>query len=450
MNSKITLILALIFVIGVVSVVVLNKQDKKQEEQKKQEESLLTVAKDSIDEIFLEPSGIHAVKEGDEWKIVAPVVTDGDKSAIDAIANMFDWAKMERTISSDVGEYAEFGLAPERGRMILVHDESTDTLYLGDKSPTGSFVFARKSGSPDVFLTSTSLQTNIEKKLFDLRNKDVLGFEKNDINTFSLELKKATFELQKSAGKWRLVKPLDSEADETEVDKILNRLDSEKAKEFVEEDPADLKKFGLTSPTVRVELLLGENKAQKILLIGKLDNDKYYAKDESRKPVFLVDSAFVGILNTTLFDLRNKKLADFNSSDIDRFELEYADSTIMCEKDTADNWLMVSPAPNKLKSWKISSLTSGAANLKVEEFVTDKPGSLKSYGLDNPAIKARFYKGEKNLLELFVGNVKGERVYAKTNTSDSVYLVGDDIIQKLRPNWKDIIEETESEGSTDQ
>jgi len=178
MNFKTTIVLALIFVVGLAAVLMMNKHEAKVEEQKKVEGKLLDIDKDKVKEIILEPSGIHAVKDSsNEWKIIEPVKTDGDKSSINAIANMFSWAKIDRVVSSDTSDYAEFGLKPERGKMIIVHDAGSDTIYLGDKTPTKSYVFARKNSSPDVFLTTTSLQTYIEKKLFDLRDKRVLAFE---------------------------------------------------------------------------------------------------------------------------------------------------------------------------------------------------------------------------------------------------------------------------------
>ncbi|MBN1481553.1 DUF4340 domain-containing protein [candidate division KSB1 bacterium] len=452
MNFKTTGIMALVLAIGIVAVVLLNKQDEKKEEAEDIESKLLNIEKEDVTEIILQPSGIHCVKDSTEWKIVSPVETDGDKSSIDAIANMFSWANIERTISSDPAEYGVYGLNPDQGKLILIHSEGADTLYLGDKSPTGSFVFARKSGSPDVFLTTTSLQSNIEKKLFDLRDKTVLGFEKNQVRSFDLKNVNGSFSLAKESGEWKIKSPGEYEADETEIDKVLNRLNSERAKEFVDEAPGDVRQYGLSDPGVQVDLMLGENRAKKTLLIGALDGDRYYAKDESRAPVFQVDSAFVSILNPDLYTLRLKDLADFSNSDVNRFELEFSGQTIVCSKDTSGTWMILKPESRKAKSWKISSITREASQLEVVEFVDDAPSSLDKYGLSAPKVRAKFFVNDVLQLDVFLGEEKGDNVYAKVAGSESVYLVEKKVLETWRPSLEDIAEEpqqVEEEAETE-
>jgi len=353
---------------------------------------------------------------------------------------MFNWAKIERTISEDTSEFANFGLKPPKGGLILVHKDGKDTLYVGDKTPTGSYVFARKGNDNKVFVTSTTLQTNAEKKLFDLRNKNVLGFEKNDVQSFELKNQSGRFAISKSGSDWKIDKPINFGADKTKVDQILNGIDSGRAKEFVDEDPQNLASYGLSNPRIQIDLLLGENKAKKSLLVGKKKDDKYYAKDDSRRPVFLVDSSFVSKFEVTLFDLRNKNVAEFSTSYVDSFRLVYVDSMIVCAKDTAGDWQVIEPEPRKAKSWMVSGITSAVSNLKVEEFVDDNPVSLKKYGLDKPTVVAKFFKDGELLRELLVGKEKDEHVYVKTGDLQAVYLTKKDVLEKLTPKLDDLAE----------
>lgn len=444
MNFKTTLILALVFVVGIAGVFLMNKSDEKKEEQKQLEGKLLNIEKENISELYIGPSGVRAVKEGESWMIKGPVETEGDKSAIESITGMFGFAKIERTVSSDPAEYSTFGLNPAMSTLVVTHSDGIDTLYVGEKTPTGSFVFARRSGAPEVLMTTTSLETNTAKTLFDLRNKKVLGFEKEDVKSFELKNKNGLYSFDKIGADWIFKSPFEGKADKNEVEKIVNRVNTESAKEFVDEAPADLGQYGLAKPSYTVQFLLGENKASKNLLIGKKINDKFYAKENSRKPVFTVDTSFVSILNADLNTLRNKKLADFVSTDIDRMEINFADTTFICEKDTSENWLIKSPINQKAKSWKITTLNSAVANLKVKEFVNDSPTSLSRYGLNNPQVVGKFYKGDDLLIEISVGNNVGEGlVYLQTGDAKSVYSVDDDILDKLKVDVKDVSEEPE-------
>jgi len=443
MNYKTTGLLALVLAIGIVAVVLLDKQDDKKAKVEKAQGRLIAVEKQDISELVIEPAGIHCIKDSNDWKITQPVATDGDKSSIDAIANMFSWMKIERTISSDPSEYDVYGLNPERGKIIVAHNDQADTVYLGDKSPTGSFVFARKSGSPDVFLTSTTLKSNIEKTLFDLREKKALSFEKVNVRSFTLKCRNGEFSVVKSGGDWKVTNKGEFDADKAEIDKILNRLNSEKAKEFVDENPSNLSRYGLSRPIARIDLMLGQNSARKSLLIGRESGASYYAKDDSKKPVFLVDSSFVSLLNPDLYTLRKKDLADFKNSEINKFELEFSGQNIVCNKDTSGTWMINQPEPRKAKSWEIASITRKASQLEVVKFVDDNPSSLAKYGLAKPQAHARFYKDDALLLDVMLGKHVGDNVYAKLADKPSVYLVEQQVLETLTPKLDDLSEKPE-------
>ena len=258
-------------------------------------------------------------------------------------------------------------------------------------------------------------------------------------NHFEFKNRKQTYAVEKSGDEWLLTQPIHDQADKSAVDKLLNRLNSERAKEFVEEEPKDLSRYGLHRPGYKIDLLLGLNKAKKSLLIGSQNENQFYAQDESKSPVFLVDSSLVKEFDVSLFDMRNKDLTDFLSTDVNKFELTFADTTLRCEKDTSGTWMILEPVNVKAKSWKISSITSAVNRLKVKEFVSDAPASLKIYGLDKPAVTGRFYKDGEMLVEISVGAKSGEDdVFVKLADRDDVYAVGANVLEKLLPNVKDL------------
>ena len=195
MRFKTTLILAIVFAVLLTVVLFMNKEQTKKEKIEEKAKKLANIEKDNVSELILSFNNIQAKKEDDDWKIISPVETEGDKNAIEGVLGMFSWANIERTISEDTSNLAPFGLDPAKAEMIIIHSAGSDTFYVGDKNATGSFVFARKGHEPRVFLTTTSLKTNAEKTLFDLRNKKVLGFEKNDVRSFLLKNKDGQFTL---------------------------------------------------------------------------------------------------------------------------------------------------------------------------------------------------------------------------------------------------------------
>ena len=440
MKFKTTLILALVLAVGIVAVVLLNRQEEKKEKAEEHASRILNIEQENVNELYLLPEGIHCVRDSLGWRITQPVRTDGDKSAIESVIRLFERADKERVVSSDPQDYRKFGLEPATGSIVVVHSEGRDTVFVGDKSPTGSFVFARQSGSPDVFLTATTLKNNVEKELFDLRDKKALGFDKNNVRSLTLENRHGRFVLERSVEGWRVVKPNEYEAEQSDIQSMMNRLSSENVNEYVEEAPESLRRYGLTNPSRQITVTLS-NGATKSLLIGKRINKEYYGKDNNRDPVFLVDTSFVSLFDKNLYDLRNKQLTDFMSNDVSKFSLTFDDMTIECEKDTAGTWTLTRPEQRKTKSWKMSSITRKASQLEIAQFADDDPASLVPYGLNDPAAQAVFYNDEGQILvDLLLGKVRDDQVYAKTADSDAVYLIEKSVLETLTPDLDEISE----------
>lgn len=416
------------------------KRSEKKKEAEERESKVLAVEPDSIREIILKPSGIHLVKENGEWTITEPIRTPADKTAVEGVIGTFRWAKRYRTVAQDSVNFADFGLEPPRYEMILVHDKGSDTLRLGDKTPTGSYVFARMNQENRVFTTTTSLLSHAQKTLYNLRDKRVLPFERDKVTKLVLHNPNGDFEVEKEGDKWKLRKPVETLADRYKIDDILSRIRNARAREFVEEEPKELEQYGLHRPTFRVDLFLGEEGARKTLLIGKPKGSRYYAKDESRAPVFLVDSTFVKELRLTATDLREKKLYDFLSTDVDSTVLIYPDLTIVCAKDSAGNWRVLEPEERVAKNWRMSGIAGTVVGLRAKEFVSEKATDLAKYGLDKPQVRVKLFRGKELLADLRLGKKTDDGIYALGHEEGPVVIVAENTLDRLKFTLEDIAE----------
>jgi hypothetical protein len=131
-------------------------------------------------------------------------------------------------------------------------------------------------------------------------------------------------------------------------------------------------------------------------------------------------------------DMRNKKLAQFESWNADYVELNYADTLKMvCEKDTSNNWQITSHQNRKAKSWKISNITGGLSSLEAAAFVDEQAADLKKYGLDQPRAAVTIKQKGSEVAKVLVGKEKGDRVYAKAANSPAVVEVKKEDADKL-------------------
>jgi len=213
-------------------------------------------------------------KDKDNWKLVQPLVTKADKSSADSLASDIAQAKTERALDEPNPNFKNFGLEPAVVKLtVKLGSGQTHQLELGDKDFSSSSVFARIPGQNKILVLSSSLHSSATKKLFDFRDKNVLEFQRDQLKAMNILTKGKEYVLEKTTDDWNVKKPFESRADNTEVNSIVGDLEFAKVEEFVD-SPAELKTYGLTSPAVRVDLFLGDNRARKTLLIGnKIDTN---------------------------------------------------------------------------------------------------------------------------------------------------------------------------------
>ena len=80
---------------------------------------------------------------------------------------------------------------------------------------------------------------------------------------------------------------------------------------LVEENAKDLRSTDSTSRSMTVTV--GAGSAKTVLVVGKTENDKTYARDASRPLVFTVDTTLQGDLKKSFDDYRKKELFEFRA-----------------------------------------------------------------------------------------------------------------------------------------
>ena len=377
---------------------------------------------DSVRAMRLQEAGVAFEKHGTAWHLVAPVQGLADEGAVSALLNRIETAKREREISSSPAEYRNYGLLPPTETIVLEYQNKKDTLYLGDKSATNAMVYARRNSDPRVVLTEAAVLTNAQKTLFDWRDKSLLKFETNATAQLSLFTPNGRFELNKAGEKWRLQTPLATEADASRVAAILSKMGTARVTEFAAESLDEAKYYGLDKPSYIFTITLNSG-AQHTVQFGRQTGVGYYAHDPSRSHVFLVDSAVVNELRVDVMALRNKQVAQFESYRADYLSLQYPDTLIVCEKDSASQWRMTAPVSAKAKSWKVANVTGALADLQAVAFSDENKTELALYGLDKPRAAILVKEKGAELAHVLIGKAKGDRVYVKSADSPMVVLV---------------------------
>jgi len=382
-------------------------------------DKVFTVAADKIDEIKVTRAsgeGATARKDGTSWKLTEPAAIAADDSEVSGITNALATAEIARVIDENPTNLNDYGLSNPHVAIAFKADGDKDYrhLYLGEKTPSGTDVFARRNDEKKVFLVAAFQETSLNKTPFDLRDKAVLKIDREKIDGLDVTGGAQPLKLAKDGGDWKLTAPTAVRADFGTVEGLLGRLQTARMKSIVTESatPADLKKYGLDKPQASVDLNAGSSKAT-LVIGGKADDGSLYARDASKPMVVTVEASLLDDLKKGADDYRKKDLFEFRAYTANHVEFTHNGQTAVFERvksggDAPDKWHRVSPNAGDVDKDKFDAFLSRLANMRADSFVA----STANTGLDKPAltVAVKFEDGKKEERILF--GQSGQTVYA--------------------------------------
>lgn len=323
------------------------------------------VAADQIEELqanVTDGDNTRAVRTDNTWKLVAPVEAEADSSELSNMASNLAALDIQRVVDENPSDLGQYGLNPARidiGFRLKGQTQAT-RLLVGDKTPTGADVYAKKPGENRVFLVSGIVEDTFRRTAFDLRDKTLLKFDRDKANGLELTHGNTTLRFQRRGADWVVVQPAAMRADFAAIEGLITSLQATLMQKFVAADAsaAELRTYGLDRPTATASVLMGEERVT--LMLGRTDNAETYARIASRPAVVMVAPTIVADLNKPLNDYRRRDLFDQRSFSTKRVEFKRGQETLVFTKTAA--------ADGK-EAWK-NAAGADADALKVEDVLT--------------------------------------------------------------------------------
>ncbi len=424
MNLKTALLVSLLFVGVLGAVLYSNRREGQLEEADVLSRELLLFDKKEADELTVDgPKGrVVCRKVGDQWRIVEPIDADASRGAVETVLVNLERARLKKYLlledSGDRDLLEEYGLDPPHMMVTLrVRGSVLDTVLYGD-SPMGVYVYVKKTSEDRVGMVELYRRTGVNRGLAQLREKRALKFEVGHASELRIESPGGTIEVARLDDGWRMHSPMETRGDEEEIRKVLNRL-SAPVEEFVDDSPAGLGEYGLDAPRYRIGVTTADGEAFGLWVGGGAENG-FYAKNLSQPSVFTVDSALVERLDEAAFGLRYKHLLAFERKAVDRVEFAYPGRTVLCVRE-GTAWLAV-PQQRPVNGIELDAILYSMEELRAEDFLAGDAGSA-AYGLEPPRARIRVWAAERLVGDLALGQVQGDRVYARGSEIDLACLV---------------------------
>ena len=265
--------------------------------------------------------------------------------------------------------------------------------------------------------------------------KKLFQFDKEEVNSISLDRDSGSIILKKENGGWKLVAPIQAKADETAVDGLASELSSTQVERSLEPGPVDWKDYGLDNPNLKISVGLKDGRRLDLEL-----GDKDFNQDSvfGRIPRLAKVLVLPGFLYTTAdkepVDFRDKTVLEFDREQVREVEIRARRKTYRLQKEGQD-WSIREPIQARADRSEIRSLLSDLEFARVEEFVERGAGELKTYGLNAPSSRVDLYLGDNRARKtLLVGKKVGAQFYAKDDAGEDVFRIKEDLVEKFDLN----------------
>ena len=381
------------------------------------------------------------------WHLKSPFQADANSEKVNQMLDDILNKRVKQTL--EVTALAQYGLdTPSITLSLWTEQASPAAVFSIGKKAINFSVYVKEKSEAHIFLIESSALDDLTKSPTDLRDRSVIKFNPETVSNIQLTYFKShqsskTFNCEKRDGTWRVTYPIEVKADTQEIEDILSELRSLQVSTF-EADQADadtaaqLEKTGLDTPRIQIELTDGNN--THALDIGAEvppENGTprhVYVKSVHQHAIYTVSDDIYQLLSTSVFDLRDKRIIDFQRTDTIRIEIRQGQETTVCAKNRDNAWELQTPTGTmKADAQAVDDLLFGVDSLEAAAFVDTPAKNLASYGLASPSIAVAFtQRGQEKPAVLRIGDAtKDGTVYVKAEQSDQVARVERGLIDKI-------------------
>lgn len=370
------------------------------------------------------------------WRMSEPVEDRADEKEIIALLGNVIRAKTERTLDTSGDSLADFGLQPPP-IIFTVHLKEKETpfiLEVGNTTPAGFSVYARRKGEEKILLAPDTVKTSLEKDAFAFRSKVLLSFAQEAVQAVSLRTDSLHVRLERQEkGKWRITEPVEVAADSGKVSDLLRSLTQDQIQGFPDK-PASLKMVGLDPPRGEIRLTL-DGGTEATLLLGereKKEKGGVYARRSGEEQVLVLKETFLKEIPKQVADLRDRTLLAVDREKVDTIELVTPKGRTVLSK-AGGTWSMKEPEEASADQRMVNDLLWVLTSTRVKEFVDDDAKTLKPYGLDAPPVTVRLLDPQgKPLSTLTLARASNdEGAYVRVGDSQAVTLVEARLYEQL-------------------
>jgi Domain of unknown function (DUF4340) len=248
----------------------------------------------------------------------------------------------------------------------------------------------------------------------------------------------AAIHFAKRGGLWQIVQPVDTSADQSTVDGLVDQLASAEVSQTEPDTPDRLKAYGLDPPQASLDFQLA-NGGMHTLLVGNksFGGDSVYAIVDGANQVSLLPELLGTSAAKDLNALRDRSVLHFDSGLVASFSIKSPAGEIEASKQS-QQWRLTKPSAALASGDAVDSLLGAVSGATMLSVASEKPDNLARYGLVNPTITFTATDGKGAQSTLLLGKKDGDAYFARDVSRPTVFRVSDDLYKKLSEKFSDL------------
>ena len=239
--------------------------------------------------------------------------------------------------------------------------------------------------------------------------------------------------LRKELSGWKVVSPVEADADATEPGNITNSLATLHLTRVVDEHPSSVADFGLDPAQGEIAFTVTGAKTPTRLQLGSKTptGSDLYARKAGEARVFLIPSSVENTFNRTTFDLRDRSITKVDRVTVDKMHVSSGTQALQFVRRNETEWNITQPTPVRGDFGAIDSLINMVASGQVQKFVSNTASDAPEYGFAKPVATVIFSTGDTSRT-LTIGREVDGTYYARDSGRPLVFTVGGNLVKELQ------------------
>lgn len=296
----------------------------------------------------------------------------------------------------------------------------------------------------------------------DAAAKMLLRLEADEIDTLTLTYPDREIRLQQTeTGEWNLTAPIETKADDTTVNNLVNTVTTEEVtRSLTPDEEAGLALYGLDAPLVLLDVTLSDGTKLPRVSVGKDTPVGFsvYVQKAGDEQLHLTRQAFRLGLTKEVKELRDKRVLPFDRDRVNRITVRTpAGEVALSKADTGEEeeaeWTFAAPAgvdseeapsapPFRVDGATVRTYLSTVETMRAEDFIEEPLLDMAEFGLDPARLTLRLGLPDDETHTLYVGTERsgengGAQRYVKRHDGETLYLVRAGVLDDLSKTVRD-------------